>query len=932
MSLIKCPECNHEVSEYEKTCPLCGLDIVEWTDTVSFLDDYLRDVEQVVDYKVENFINDKNPGLHANMINGRFILAVYEECSLESPEYGIKCFLIQNQFLGFSEKDYTSAQGFLLEITTDGNDHFIRLKQEQVLKIKELLPKNDLIKESDLIGYIIDMNALFKCIYKVSFDEEIPWIEERKENGFRNFSLEIPKEFRASAPILAGVGLTNLELISVEYENGFYYLTLENTSRWGDHSPKLVVVYENEIDCLFRGFGLGTAYLSELRSIRSSKKKTEITLGNPYKEALNYCSAKDFADSKKESFESYEEAILFWEKCNLLGAHNDKIAFCKAFMDSFCFFSNEYYSAVSNEEKKIISQKYWKEAETIWTNIRECQGDTVSKGLNQEEQLEAYSEKDYGFWHDRGKVEQYLKESYGDNLAVSNAMLLAFDQGIINEVRNLKIIDNAWIIQKSESLESIYGIKPEIIKTAIIEWVTTICMTGDRKLDINDFDTTCLVDIILSSPDEVEYYYCENYLDETKSYPSAGENDGELFYILWDTVALKKKNTSFFFKTGYIFTTNSEKPQEFYCYFLLDAEQEIKESTYFLTDLQFSKIRNLIKGKKVFYESNIDGYVHRTHKLIAEMAEDIKNNRLRWIDECHDDIHELKLEGGRLLKGRGLFGRDFGDEESNCCLFIFYFDGYYRIHALIPGPEYNSVVRVYNEECLKILFALWGLDDECLEFVKSSRSVLVTADEEYDKEFAVLRRCESKTQFIENSTLYFPNDYQAEECWKQCKDALWCENTDDDEYYYCQDFMNDYYYAQFLERDDYDKAIYREYEDRASRIFQQMHSIEMREWFVKKALDNLTACDSKDEYIEKTSYSMSEAEDTLFFFESEEDAGEFWDLCNYAKKSKKDDFIDEYLKKCFYRKGKDNDEYSDYVDHACLIYEQVRELCEREFD
>ena len=137
--------------------------------------------------------------------------------------------------------------------------------------------------------------------------------------------------------------------------------------------------------------------------------------------------------------------------------------------------------------------------------------------------------------------------------------------------------------------------------------------------------------------------------------------------------------------------------------------------------------------------------------------------------------------------------------------------------------------------------------------------------------------------------------------------------------------MKDYYYGMFLERDDDDKKIYEEYEERASRIFQQMHCIKMREWFVKKALDNIELCNSKDEYIEKTSYSMSEMEDTLFFFTSDEEAGKFWDICDYAKRRCYDDFAEEYMKKCFYGKQRDKDEYSDYIDHARLIYDRVRE-------
>ena len=314
MSLIKCPECKHEVSEYEKICPACGFDIGEWIEKVSFVDDFLYDVEQVVDYKVENFINDMNPRLHAKMINGSFILSIYEECTLENAEYGIKWFLIQNQYSGFFEKDCISVQGFLMEPTDDGEDKPIRLKREQVQYIKKLLPKSNLIKKSELITFIIQLSELFENIYKVSTEVRVPWIEEKKEDGTSRYVLEIPKESQENAPLFSIGRTRSQELARVEYENGLYYLFLQD----GYHDSKQIIVYESEIFYLFRGWGIDTTKFAELRKNCRINIHGEYVYNNPYLEALNYSSANEYAESKKDSYDSYTEAFLFWEKCNTL--------------------------------------------------------------------------------------------------------------------------------------------------------------------------------------------------------------------------------------------------------------------------------------------------------------------------------------------------------------------------------------------------------------------------------------------------------------------------------------------------------------------------------------------------------------------------------------------------------------------------------------
>ena len=229
---------------------------------------------------------------------------------------------------------------------------------------------------------------------------------------------------------------------------------------------------------------------------------------------------------------------------------------------------------------------------------------------------------------------------------------------------------------------------------------------------------------------------------------------------------------------------------------------------------------SILKGRNVFKESNIDSYVRKTHRLLSIIADEISKKKYRWIEKIYDGEHGLSLDKGLLVKNCGLFGSDYGDDESNSPLYVSFYDGRYILHVITTVPGDKGVVRIVLEEYIQKLFSVWGFNDDCIKTLKKSKMITFPEEEEYDREFAVLRRCDTKTQFIEESTLYFPNDYQAEECWKQCKDALWYENNyDDDEYDYCQDFMKEYYYAMFLERDDYDNKIYEEYEDRSSRIF-----------------------------------------------------------------------------------------------------------------
>ena len=139
----------------------------------------------------------------------------------------------------------------------------------------------------------------------------------------------------------------------VEYENGLYYLFLQD----GYHDSKQIIVYESEIFYLFRGWGIDTTKFAELRKNCRINIHGEYVYNNPYLEALNYSSANEYAESKKDSYDSYTEAFLFWEKCNTLCTYTDKMAFCRAFMNSFCFYSDEYYSAANDEEKKIICEK-----------------------------------------------------------------------------------------------------------------------------------------------------------------------------------------------------------------------------------------------------------------------------------------------------------------------------------------------------------------------------------------------------------------------------------------------------------------------------------------------------------------------------------------------------------------------------------------------
>ena len=86
---------------------------------------------------------------------------------------------------------------------------------------------------------------------------------------------------------------------------------------------------------------------------------------------------------------------------------------------------------------------------------------------------------------------------------------------------------------------------------------------------------------------------------------------------------------------------------------------------------------------------------------------------------------------------------------------------------------------------------------------------------------------------------YFYNDYQAEEFWDQCKAALDFNifEDDDDSFDYIEQYLQEYYYAMFLDRDDPDESIYDEYRDRADKIFEKIHSTEMRIAFLSKALN-----------------------------------------------------------------------------------------------
>ena len=495
---------------------------------------------------------------------------------------------------------------------------------------------------------------------------------------------------------------------------------------------------------------------------------------------------------------------------------------------------------------------------------------------------------------DRKKLEEYLKQYYVGFQPIANVMLLAYDIGLIDDVRNQKRIDNTWIVQMCQKINDMYGFREEIAESAIKGWISLLYGLKADILESLIIDTSCLVDCILSDPMKTVKYTCRDYMKETKIAPSAFLCEAGYVFSLGETVILDVHNKEYYFEIYNLFLNDSTISTCSNCYYIENAEQE-NELQFCLTDDQSNRLRGLYPQKDVFHDSNIDSYVRKSHELLTEIARTIENKKIRWSKEAYDGKGYISLEERIWIKDLVLF--DDNKYDSKQCILVLYAEDSYLVHLLI-----TNTVRQYYDECIRIFFKIWGLDSHCLDVLNETRSKAVSNEELYDKEFAVLRRCDTKTQFVEESTLYFPNDYQAEECWDQCKTALWYDGNDldSDELEYTVQFLDEYYYSMFLDRDDEDEEIYYEYDSRASSIFQEMHCYKMREWFIRKALEYISCCTKKEEYVNETSYWNSEEMDTLFFFPSSKSAEKFWDLCQSALVCDEYSFILSYLKDFYY--------------------------------
>ena len=551
---------------------------------------------------------------------------------------------------------------------------------------------------------------------------------------------------------------------------------------------------------------------------------------------------------------------------------------------------------------------------------------------------------------DRRRLKAYLNDYFKGNTAIVNSMLIALDAGVIEEIRNQDInrncINKQWINWISKKIEYNYGIKLEMAYYATMSWVIFYQQHAKREGIVEeDLRVNYMIDDILNNG-IVKSHRCVDYLNDNKTLSAVKSESGNIYYYaLLEEVTVQDRayvDHCFLFY-NYPEINNVNNILAVRCYHLNSFNDRIDQNAYRLSDQQIAKLRSMLTPLDLYSASNVDIFVRKTNELFNDIAEGIEKNGYKWIKDKTDNGDDiLYVETSIITKACELF-----PHEKNVVSRFVIVSGieFLKGHYIVYLDGINLRRRTFCEASIRNFFVIWGLDTSCIDRLAKSKSHAKYIEEKEDREYAVFRRCLTKQDFLRESTEYFDNDFQASEFRDQCCMALSYKEDEEDEIQYEVDFLNEYYYSLFLDRNDMDGSIYEEINDLAHDIFSEMHNQKTRDALFERELAIIRRCSSKEQYIKERRAKNS---DSILYFDvvfaneanpnwyerKNKEIDNFWEeyyseINKLSDNKTKKDFVNTFLKNHYYYRGiqkydEDGDIYDEYVDRAIKMYNQIR--------